>query len=122
MFSFNEMFSLLPVFSGGVDEDFITFVEKFNEVTDAMYTQNDQKALLLPLRLENYAHSTFKNLPLHIQSNYDRAIAQLSTKFAHPSHYTFGQLMHRVQNTKESLTEYAHALRTLGKNAILSTM
>ncbi len=108
------MFSSIPMFSGTVDDDFTAFVDKFDEVTDAMHTPNDQKALYLPLRLENYAHSTFKNLPLHIQRNYDRAIVELTHKFVHPEQYS-SSLMSRVQNTKESISAYAHALRMLGK-------
>ncbi len=111
-----DLFSLLPKFSGFVDEDFSAFVDKYDEVSLAMGIPNNTKALYLPLHLENYAHSTFKNLPEHIQNDYNLAIIQLRDTFAHPEQLVHASslLMNRVQNTKESIAEYAHALCMLG--------
>ncbi len=64
----DNMFSLIPKFSGAASDDFSTFIKKFNEVTSAMHAQNDQKLLYLPLWLEDYAHSTFENE--HLQSHF----------------------------------------------------
>ncbi len=110
----NDMLGSLTKYSGAVDEDFLGFVRKFNEVTRAMRTPNDQKANLLPLFLDEYAHSTYESLAPQIHENYDRTIAELTHKFVRPEHYTTGLLMSRIQHPKESISSYAHALRTLG--------
>ncbi len=108
-----EMFGQIPRFAGGLDENFLVFVDKFDEVTSAAGTSPDKKIKLLPLYLEDYAHSTFKSLPPRIRENYDRTIAELTTEFVRPDTY-IQKLMSRVQNKGESISSYAHALRLLG--------
>ncbi len=111
-----SLLPLLPKFFGTADEDFSDFVSNFDEITLATGIANEQKARLLPLRLENYAKSTWKNLPEHIRTSYDRSVAQLHIKFVHSEQlaHTSSQLMNRVQNSEESISEYAYALCTLG--------
>ncbi len=111
----NDMLSSVEKFSGAVDEDFAAFVCSFDEVTAAMHITDENKALLLPLRLREYAHSTYESVAPHIRGNYNRTITELKRKFVCPEHFTTGLLMGRVQNTKESILSYAHALRMLRK-------
>ncbi len=109
----NDMFGQITKFSGALDENFLAFVDKFDEVTRATRTPYDQKINLLPLFLDEYAHSTFKSLPQHIRENYDRTIAELTNKFVRPDTYV-QTLMSRVQFPKETISTYAHSLRMLG--------
>ncbi len=79
--TFNGLFSLLPRFSAERHEDFLGFVQKFEQVTKAMRLTYTQMAAYLPICLENFASQEFDILPNHVQADYDQAIEQLTQRF-----------------------------------------
>ena len=117
----------IPSFSGrdgGDDEVFEEWLEQFEAVASLAGWNEHAKLVNLTARLRGVAYSFFRSCTPEQRSSYSLLVEQMKKRFT-PVQLTAiqTQLFHdRVQNNKESVDDYAQALRKLFKKSYSSLL
>ena len=117
----------IPGFSGkdsGDEEVFEEWLEQFEAVASLAGWSEHAKLVNLTTRLRGVAYSFFRSCTPEQRSSYPLLVGQLKKRFT-PVQLTAiqTQLFHdRVQNNKESVDDYAQALRKLFKKSYSSLL
>lgn len=101
-------------FLGTEAEDFDTWLRRFEEYSNLLGHNSDEKRALLPLYLRGRAEIFYYDLENSEKGSYNSLIQRLISKFGREANYVLEQeLYNRVQQPGESVDTYATSIHTL---------